>query len=182
MNWTEEMTKKPFKRTRGTTFRGRSNVPLREVANELCLSYPTVYNRVVYKHETGDDIERGRVMHDKTRRTTIFRGKSGVPIKEVAKALGIPYNRVFQRCAVGGATGDDLEREFKDGYRDPRSPLVTIDGVTKSRAEWQREFGIGKMTVSSRIGKLGWPIERALTEPVDKKKRPTSELEKEQEP
>ena len=174
------MTKKPFKRTRGTTFRRRSNVPLSEVANELCLSYSTVYNRVVYKHETGDDIERGRVMHD--RRTTIFRGKSGVPIKEVAKALGIPYNRVLQRCAVGGATGDDLEREFKDGYRDPRSPLVTIDGVTKSRAEWQREFGIDKMTVSSRIGKLGWPIERALTEPVDKKKRPTSKLEKEQEP
>ena len=176
------MTKKPFKRTRGTTFRGRSNVPLSEVANELCLSYSTVYNRVVYKHETGDDIERGHVMHDKTRRTTIFRGKRGVPIKEVAEALGIPYNRVFQRCAVGGATGDDLEREFKDGYRDPRSPLVTIDGVTKSRAEWQREFRIDKMTVSSRIGKLGWPIERALTEPVDKKKRPTSKLEKEQEP
>lgn len=172
------MTKKPFKRTRGTTFRGRSNVPLREVANELCLSYPTVYNRVVYKRETGDDIERGHVIHDKTPRTTIFRGKKGVPIREVAKVLGIPYNRVFQRCAVGRATGDDLEREFKDGYRDPRSPLVTIDGVTKTRAEWQREFGINKMTVSSRL-RLGWPIERALAEPVDRKKRPTAKLEAE---
>ena len=146
------MTQKPFSRTRSTTFRGRHGVPLKEVAKELCLSYQAVYNRVVHKHETGDDIERGHIMRDKQSRVTTFRGKKNVPMRDVAAILGIPYNRVWQRCAVGRATGDDLEREFKDGYRDPRSPLVTIDGVTKSRAEWQREFGIDKMTVSSRIG------------------------------
>lgn len=174
------MTKKPFSRTRSTSFRGRSNVSLKEVAKELCLSYTAVYNRVVYKHETGDDIERSHVMHDKTKRTTAFRGKKNVPIKDVASALGIPYGRVFRRCAIGRATGDDLERELAEGgYRDQRSPLVTIDGVTKSRAEWQRELGIDKMTVSSRIGRLGWSIERALTEPVNKKKRPTAKLEAE---
>jgi len=172
------MTQNPFRRARTTTFRGHYNVPLREVAEELRLSYQAVYSRVVHKHETGDDIERRHVMYDKTARTTTFRGKKNVPMRDVAAILGIPYNRVWQRCAVGRATGDDLEREFKDGYRDPRSPLVTIDGVTKSRAEWQREFGIDKMTVTSRISRLGWPIERALTEPVNKKKRPTAKLEK----
>jgi len=173
------MTQKPFKRTRGTTFRGSYGVPLKKVAEELCLSYSAVYNRVVHQHETGDDIERRHIMHDKTKRTTAFRGKKNVPLSEVAKALGIPYANAWQRCAAGRSTGDDLEREIaQGGYRDKRSPLVTIDGTTKSRAEWQREFGIDKMTVSSRIGRLGWTIERALTEPVNKKKRPTAKLEK----
>lgn len=173
------MTKKPFSKTRVTTFRGRSNVPLSEVAKELCITYDTVRNRVVNKGETGDDIERGHIMHDKQKRTTTFRGKKNVPLGAVAGALDIPYNRVWQRCAAGRSTGDDLERELGD-WRDKRSPLVTIDGVTKTRAEWQREYGINKMTVSSRVTRLGWPIERALTEPVNVAKRPTAKIEKEQ--
>lgn len=172
------MTEKQFRRRRSTTFRGRNNVPLKEVADELRMTYVSVYERVVRQHETGDDIENHH--KDIMPRTTTFRGKKNVPISEVAKALGIPYGRVYQRCATGRTTGDDIEREINQGgYRDKRSPLVTIDGVTKSRAEWQRELGIDKMTVTSRISRLGWPIERALTEPVNKKKRPTAKLEAE---
>lgn len=114
-------------------------------------------------------------------RTTTFRGRNDVPISEVANELGLSYQRVWQRCAVGRANGDDLERELsQDDYRARRSssPLVTIGGVTKTRAEWQRELGIGETVVSSRVW-LGWPIERALTEPVNRRQRPTSKPEKE---
>jgi hypothetical protein len=43
--------------------------------------------------------------------------------------------------------------------------LVTIDGKTKSVAQWCREFGLNPKTVSSRLH-AGWEPVDALTRPV----------------
>jgi len=41
---------------------------------------------------------------------------------------------------------------------------VTYQGVTLNLGEWAERLGINPGTLSSRLGKLGWPIERALSE------------------
>lgn len=46
-----------------------------------------------------------------------------------------------------------------------RSRRITFDGRTQILADWIRETPIKKQTVMSRL-RLGWPIEKALTEPI----------------
>jgi hypothetical protein len=101
-------------------------------------------------------------VRDEQTRTTTFRGKSDVPLKEVAKALGVSYSLVYSRCAMGKSTGDDVERE---NYTLPKSPLLTIDGVTRTICEWYTLNGIDQRTVSTRM-KRGWPAEKAVSWPV----------------
>lgn len=50
---------------------------------------------------------------------------------------------------------------------------VTIDGETMTLMQWAERIGIGYWTVQSRL-KYGWPVERALTEPVRKSPRRSS--------
>ena len=49
--------------------------------------------------------------------------------------------------------------------------LVTAFGETHTLTEWEHISGIGRSTILSRINKHGWPVERALTEPVKHTKR-----------
>lgn len=44
--------------------------------------------------------------------------------------------------------------------------LITWRGDTKTLVEWSEETGFSYRLLKQRIRKLGWPIERALTEPV----------------
>lgn len=44
--------------------------------------------------------------------------------------------------------------------------MLTLNGVTQTMSEWSRQTGIGKPAICVRLYKLGWPVERALTEPV----------------
>lgn len=44
--------------------------------------------------------------------------------------------------------------------------LYTFDGKTMTISEWSEHTGITRSTLCKRICS-GWPIERALTEPVD---------------
>lgn len=44
---------------------------------------------------------------------------------------------------------------------------ITFRGVTMTRAQWAEALGINKGTLSSRIRQLRWPIEKALTQPVN---------------
>lgn len=47
--------------------------------------------------------------------------------------------------------------------------LITFDGKTKCLTDWAAELGISYLTLSKRINTMGWPIEKALTTPVDNK-------------
>lgn len=49
--------------------------------------------------------------------------------------------------------------------------LVTHNGKTQTMKEWAHEVGIPYKAVWARMQKLGWSAERALTEPVKKRKR-----------
>lgn len=48
--------------------------------------------------------------------------------------------------------------------------LITMDGRTLSITQWAEELGIEPCTLWRRLQK-GWPVERALTEPVHIEKR-----------
>ncbi len=39
---------------------------------------------------------------------------------------------------------------------------ITYQGKTQTMAEWARELGLNQGTLSSRLGRLGWPVEKAL--------------------
>ena len=45
-----------------------------------------------------------------------------------------------------------------------RTKRITFQGKTKSLAEWCETLGLAYYRTHSRIHKLGWPVERALTE------------------
>lgn len=47
---------------------------------------------------------------------------------------------------------------------------LTYKGETKTLSQWAREQGLPVMGVWSRIQRLGWPLEKALTTPMKTKK------------
>lgn len=49
--------------------------------------------------------------------------------------------------------------------------LITYNGETKTLSEWAKELGIDRVTLSARINSYGWSVEKALTTPIDTKKR-----------
>lgn len=56
------------------------------------------------------------------------------------------------------------------GIMHPCAKPITYNGVTKSAEEWARDRGWKTDVIYGRI-RLGWPIERVLTQPVGKKVR-----------
>jgi hypothetical protein len=44
--------------------------------------------------------------------------------------------------------------------------LITLDGITKTVAEWGPIYGISPKTISTRINAYGWDEERAVRTPV----------------
>lgn len=53
-------------------------------------------------------------------------------------------------------------------YKEPH--YITYNGQTKTIAEWAREYGLLSGTLSYRINN-GWPIEKAITQPLAPKAR-----------
>jgi hypothetical protein len=47
--------------------------------------------------------------------------------------------------------------------------ILTFQGKTMNLAQWARSTGIDEWTLRSRLGRLGWSIERSLTEPVKRR-------------
>ena len=48
--------------------------------------------------------------------------------------------------------------------------ILEHNGVSKTVAEWGREYNITGDTICARIDKLGWSIDRAITQPVRRQK------------
>lgn len=47
--------------------------------------------------------------------------------------------------------------------------LITFNGKTQCLTDWAIELNMSYLTLSKRINTMGWPIERALTEPVKRR-------------
>lgn len=49
--------------------------------------------------------------------------------------------------------------------------VIEFNGVRKTLSEWSEATGLSSSTLRTRLSILGWPIERALTEPLRERKR-----------
>jgi hypothetical protein len=116
-------------------------------------------------------------------------GMTGIPKQVIYKRLksGLPIDRepkrylfrgewltVSEIAAMAGQDASTIHRRI-DGDRirpSKNSPhYITHDGKTLQLVEWSRLLGIPRITLQHRI-RRGWPVERALTEPVNGSARP----------
>jgi uncharacterized Zn-finger protein len=85
--------------------------------------------------------------------------KLHVDHKDGARANNRPENLVPSCNGCNTNRTKTLETQG-GGY----SPMLTLNGVTKRRADWAASIGIKSANLQARIDS-GWPLERALTEP-----------------
>jgi len=94
-------------------------------------------------------------------------GKS-LTLPQWAKKVGIPLGTLRSRLDRGWT----LERALTVPLNERSCQTYTFKGETLTLAQWSKTTGISKATLRERIRQFGWPIERALTEPVAKGSRP----------
>ena len=85
-------------------------------------------------------------------------------IKEWSDIYGISMTVINNRLNSGWSAEDAVLKEIRSMKN--RVGNVTFDGKTQSLQDWAKELGIPLPTLSSRIMKLGWSVEKALREPV----------------
>jgi len=74
----------------------------------------------------------------------------------------ISYGTVHRRIQQGVSYVDALSKPLR------RKQVITHNGETKTIREWADLIGTTYWNMYQRIYRRGWPIERALTEPVRK--------------
>lgn len=80
------------------------------------------------------------------------------------RETGLNSQIITGRLKLGWSLEDALQtkkQRNKIGYR-----YITHNGKTQTLSQWARETGINKRTLSYRIDKLNWSVEKALTTPV----------------
>lgn len=60
--------------------------------------------------------------------------------------------------------------------------LYTYEGETLNISQWARRVGISLPTLSRRLGKMGWPIDKALTVPTYPMKKSEKKADQERIP
>lgn len=151
-------------------------------AEELGVSYFTLYSRIrtlgIPAERALDPNFKRRALGPEPKRYT-HAGKT-LTVRQWAGELGISEGQIRYRLKAGYPVDVALSRKLPPVERDWQGhhPL-TLNDATHSMAEWSRRSGIPVMNISVRIGRLGWTVERALTEPVCRKALPgvSSDLE-----
>lgn len=75
-----------------------------------------------------------------------------------ARHLGCNYSVLSRRLNSGMSIAEAMAIPIVNNIK-----LITYNGKTQSMTQWANEVGIAQQTLQNRLGRLGWPIERALT-------------------
>jgi hypothetical protein len=97
-----------------------------------------------------------------TRRNRLitYRGQTRC-LKEWAERLGMSYLTLITRIDTGWSVEDAFERPVA-----VQDIAYDHNGHWRTLTEWSVVTGIPRATLKARIQRDGWPLERALTEPV----------------
>ena len=133
-------------------------------------------NNRIYSIYTG---MRQRCNNNKNKRYTHYGGRGITICEEWTNDF-----KAFEEWALNNGYSDGLSIDRIDvnkGYSPENCrwtvPIVQMNNTTRNRklefngeiktlSQWSSTTGIGRKTISSRIDKLGWSIEDALTQPV----------------
>lgn len=96
-----------------------------------------------------------------------YKGITGT-LTEICELFNKDYGLVNGRIQKGWSVAKSLNTPL-NGYTS-RNHLLTYKGVTKSVADWNRELGFSKNTLSERI-RSGMSVEEALTKPLRKRRK-----------
>lgn len=96
---------------------------------------------------------------------------AGHSVNSTAQIIGISPHTLRRHCE---RVGIEFERGVQRPDRLPKPAMViqpnmrmlTFDGQTLHLREWERRTGINHTTIIHRLDKMGWSVERALTQPV----------------
>lgn len=84
--------------------------------------------------------------------------------KKVIRLISSLVSGHTQSCGCLRSEGVQRAKTISGDYALTR-PL-TLNGKTKSLEEWSRITGIAQGTIKSRLNRLKWPVEKALTQKV----------------
>lgn len=106
----------------------------------------------------------------RNKRTNVMLSHDGVTlcVAEWAERVGIAANTLYARIRRGWSDSKVLTTPINaTRVGQPHcQKLVTHDGRTQNLKAWAREYGVKYGVLQNRVSKLGWDLERALTEPV----------------
>lgn len=96
---------------------------------------------------------------------------AGHSINSTAQIIGISHHTLRRHCE---RVGIEFERGVQRPDRLPKPALViqpkmrmlTFSGQTLHLREWERRTGINHTTIIHRLDKMGWSVDRALTQPA----------------
>jgi hypothetical protein len=86
-------------------------------------------------------------------------------LKNWAEDLGMNYYTLLYRYKSDWSKEEIFEEDVT--HSNGNNNYLTFQGETMRLTDWAEEYGIKPATLHSRLYQYGWPIEKALTEPVN---------------
>jgi predicted DNA-binding transcriptional regulator AlpA len=121
----------------------------------------------VHRHVSGNRVLEGDELKDPDHEppanahVLFFKGVSDT-IAGWSRRTGIPACVIHGRVALGWPVQRALTiPSMADSY-----DTITYRGRTMTVREWALELGLPRTTLHTRLATYGWPVERALSEPV----------------
>lgn len=91
-----------------------------------------------------------------------FRGER-LTVTEWAGRIGMSARALLSRLEYGWTVEESLTTPPDRIGNRHGLPRLTLNGVTRTRAEWARKLGMRSGSLKERLER--WPVEQALTEP-----------------
>lgn len=91
-------------------------------------------------------------------------------VSDWAERNGLDKDLILGRLKQGWTTEEAVSVKPNERESKPGKYHVEYNGETHTLAEWAIIQGIPRRTIYERIYLCGWEVERALTQPVDKRK------------
>lgn len=104
--------------------------------------------------------DRGITVCERWHDFALFLEDMGKPPTAAHQIDRIDFNGNYEPTNCRWVTPSEQQRNTS------KNRLLSFDGRTQCLSAWAEEIGMSPVTLSHRINKLGWPVDRALTTPL----------------